>query len=127
VGLLKGACAQVNKDLGLLATRPDAIIAAAAEIRRPADDSLPIDVFPTAVRAPASNMNTNEVIASHRGHGDPSCCCAPTTTSTCRQSSNDTFPTATHIAATEAAVRHLNPGARELHNALAARLLSGGR
>src|ERR1700685_2021293 len=65
LGLLKGACAQVNKDLGLLAPdKADAIIAAANEIadgRR--DDQFPIDVFQTG-SGTSSNMNANEVIAS---------------------------------------------------------------
>src|ERR1700754_287665 len=49
LGLLKGACAQVNKDLGLLAPeKADAIIAAAGEIADGLhDDQFPIDVFQT--------------------------------------------------------------------------------
>src|SRR6195256_649347 len=65
LGLLKGACAQVNKDLGLLpAEKADAIIAAADEIADGLhDDQFPIDVFQTG-SGTSSNMNTNEVIAS---------------------------------------------------------------
>ncbi len=65
LGLLKGACAQVNKDLGLLdAEKADAIIAAAAEIADGKhDDQFPIDVFQTG-SGTSSNMNANEVIAS---------------------------------------------------------------
>ena len=64
LGLLKGACAQVNKDLGLLAPeKADAIIAAAGEIADGLhDDQFPIDVFQTG-SGTSSNMNTNEVIA----------------------------------------------------------------
>ena len=64
LGLLKGACAQVNKDLGLLAPeKADAIIAAAAEIADGLhDDQFPIDVFQTG-SGTSSNMNANEVIA----------------------------------------------------------------
>src|ERR1700710_2457016 len=64
LGLLKGACAQVNKDLGLLAPeKADAIIAAAAEIADGRhDDQFPIDVFQTG-SGTSSNMNANEVIA----------------------------------------------------------------
>ncbi len=67
LGLLKAACAQVNKDLGLLAAeKADAIIAAAAEIADGKhDDQFPIDVFQTG-SGTSSNMNTNEVIAEHR-------------------------------------------------------------
>ena len=65
LGLLKGACAQVNKDLGLLAAdKADAIIAAAAEIADGKhDEQFPIDVFQTG-SGTSSNMNTNEVISS---------------------------------------------------------------
>ena len=120
LGLLKGACAQVNKDLGLLdAEKADAIIAAAAEIADGQhDDQFPIDVFQTG-SGTSSNMNTNEVIAS--------ICAAngvtvhPNDHVNMSQSSNDTFPTATHIAATEAAVRHLIPAMETLHESLTAK------
>ena len=120
LGLLKGACAQVNKDLGLLdADKADAIIAAAAEIADGQhDDQFPIDVFQTG-SGTSSNMNTNEVIAS--------ICAAngvtvhPNDHVNMSQSSNDTFPTATHIAATEAAVRHLIPAMETLHESLTAK------
>ena len=120
LGLLKGACAQVNKDLGLLdAEKADAIITAAAEIADGQhDDQFPIDVFQTG-SGTSSNMNTNEVIAS--------ICAAngvtvhPNDHVNMSQSSNDTFPTATHIAATEAAVRHLIPALETLHESLTAK------
>ena len=120
LGLLKGACAQVNKDLGLLsAEKADAIIAAAAEIADGRhDDQFPIDVFQTG-SGTSSNMNANEVIAS--------ICAAngltvhPNDDVNMSQSSNDTFPTATHIAATEAAVRQLVPALEVLHESLAAK------
>src|SRR6201996_6029793 len=72
LGLLKGACAQVNKDLGLLAPdKADAIIAAATEIADGQhDDQFPIDVFQTG-SGTRSNMNTNEVIANLAGDGAP--------------------------------------------------------
>lgn len=118
MGLLKAACAQVNKDLGLLdAEKADAIIAAAGEIADGLhDDQFPIDVFQTG-SGTSSNMNANEVIAS--------VCAAngvtvhPNDHVNMSQSSNDTFPTATHIAATEAAVRHLIPALEILHESLA--------
>ncbi len=120
LGLLKGACAQVNKDLGLLAAdKADAIIAAAAEIadgRR--DDQFPIDVFQTG-SGTSSNMNANEVIASIAAANGVNV--HPNDDVNMSQSSNDTFPTATHIAATEAAVRHLIPALELLHASLAAK------
>ena len=120
MGLLKAACAKVNRDLGLLdAQKADAIVAAATEIADGKhDDQFPIDVFQTG-SGTSSNMNTNEVIASiAKANGVD---VHPNDDVNMSQSSNDTFPTATHIAATEAAVRHLIPALEELHNALSAK------
>src|ERR1700739_3265174 len=118
LGLLKAACAQVNKDLGLLAAdKADAIIAAAAEIADGKhDEQFPIDVFQTG-SGTSSNMNTNEVISSIAGANGVTV--HPNDDVNMSQSSNDTSPTATHIAATEAAVRHLIPALEVLHEALA--------
>ena len=120
LGLLKGACAQVNKDLGLLSSeKADAIIAAAGEIADGLhDDQFPIDVFQTG-SGTSSNMNANEVIASIAASFDPPVTVHPNDDVNMSQSSNDTFPTATHIAATEAAVRHLIPSLELLHESLA--------
>ena len=110
----RGACAQVNKDLGLLsAEKADAIIAAAAEIADGKhDDQFPIDVFQTG-SGTSSNMNANEVIAS--------ICARDGVTVHLNDDVNmsrapDTFPTATHIAATRAAVRQSDPGPRVLQS-----------
>ncbi len=118
LGLLKGACAQVNKDLGLLdPDKADAIIAAAGEIADGLhDDQFPIDVFQTG-SGTSSNMNANEVIASIAARNGVEV--HPNDHVNMSQSSNDTFPTATHIAATEAAVRHLIPALEVLHESLA--------
>src|ERR1700735_4249811 len=118
LGLLKGACAQVNKDLGLLAPeKADAIIAAAGEIADGLhDDQFPIDGFQNGSRA-SSNMNANEVIASIAAANGV--IVHPNDDVNMSQSSNDTFPTATHIAATAAAVRPLIPALQGLHGALA--------
>ncbi|WJY67722.1 class II fumarate hydratase [Corynebacterium auris] len=118
LGLLKAACAQVNKDLGNLdAAKADAIIAAAKEIADGKhDDQFPIDVFQTG-SGTSSNMNTNEVIASiAKSNGVE---VHPNDDVNMGQSSNDTFPTATHVAATEAAVADLIPGLKVLHESLA--------
>jgi fumarate hydratase class II len=118
MGLLKAACAQVNKDLGLLpAEQADAIIAAANEIADGKhDDQFPIDVFQTG-SGTSSNMNANEVIASIAGNNGVKV--HPNDHVNMSQSSNDTFPTATHLAATEAAVTSLIPALEHLHDALA--------
>src|ERR1700742_4881718 len=120
LGLLKGACAQVNKDLGLLAPeKADAIIAAAAEIADGKhDDQFPIDVFQTG-SGTSSNMNTNEEIPSIAARNGVKV--HPNDDVNMSQSSNDTFPTATHIAATEAAVRHLIQVLEVLHDSLASK------
>jgi len=117
MGLLKAACAQVNKDLGLLdSTKADAIIAAANEIADGRhDDQFPIDVFQTG-SGTSSNMNANEVIASLAAKSGVTV--HPNDDVNMSQSSNDTFPTATHVAATEAAVKDLVPALDHLRLAL---------
>ncbi len=122
MGLLKAACAQVNKDLGLLdGALADAVIAAASEIAEGKhDDQFPIDVFQTG-SGTSSNMNANEVIASiAQANGVE---VHPNDHVNMSQSSNDTFPTATHVAATEAAVTSLVPALKHLHAALAAKAI----
>ncbi|NDK89104.1 class II fumarate hydratase [Gordonia desulfuricans] len=117
MGLLKAACAQVNADLGLLdAQKAEAIIAAATEIADGKhDDQFPIDVFQTG-SGTSSNMNANEVIASiAKARGVE---VHPNDHVNMSQSSNDTFPTATHVAATEAVVTDLIPALDHLRLAL---------
>ncbi|AGP31209.1 class II fumarate hydratase [Corynebacterium terpenotabidum] len=118
MGLLKAACAQVNKDSGALdATKADAIIAAGKAIAEGTyDDEFPIDVFQTG-SGTSSNMNTNEVIASLAKQNGVDI--HPNDDVNMGQSSNDTFPTATHVAATEAAVTDLIPALAQLHTSLA--------
>ena len=120
MALLKAACAQVNKDLNLLpAEKADAIIAAAGEIAEGLhDDHFPIDVFQTG-SGTSSNMNANEVIASICDRNGVKV--HPNDDVNMSQSSNDTFPTSTHIAATEAAVRQLIPALEVLHASLASK------
>jgi fumarate hydratase class II len=118
MGLLKAACAQVNLDLGLLdPVKAEAIINAAKEIADGQhDDQFPIDVFQTG-SGTSSNMNANEVIASIAAqHGVE---VHPNDDVNKSQSSNDTFPTATHVAATEAAATDLIPALQHLQKALA--------
>ncbi|MFE3444492.1 class II fumarate hydratase [Nocardia sp. NPDC059180] len=117
LGLLKAACAKVNRDLGLLdAKKADAIIAAATEIAEGRhDDQFPIDVFQTG-SGTSSNMNANEVIASIAKAGGVEV--HPNDDVNMSQSSNDTFPTATHLAATEAVIADLVPALDHLRLAL---------
>ncbi|RAV31558.1 class II fumarate hydratase [Corynebacterium heidelbergense] len=117
MGLLKAACATVNMERGLLSEdKGNAIIAAAKEIAENKHDAeFPIDVFQTG-SGTSSNMNTNEVIASLAKNNGVEV--HPNDDVNMGQSSNDTFPTATHVAATEAAVKDLIPGLKELHTSL---------
>ena len=117
LGLLKAACAQVNKDLGNLdAEKADAIIAAAKEIADGKhNEQFPIEVVQTG-SGTSSNMNTNEVIASiAKANGVE---VHPNDHVNMGQSSNDTFPTATHVAATEAAASDLIPALKVLQESL---------
>ncbi|WP_433591703.1 class II fumarate hydratase [Nocardia sp. CA-145437] len=117
LGLLKAACAAVNRDLGLLdKAKADAIIAAANEVADGRhDDQFPIDVFQTG-SGTSSNMNANEVIASIAARDGVTV--HPNDDVNMSQSSNDTFPTATHLAATEAVVKELIPALDHLRLAL---------
>ncbi|MFC9436843.1 class II fumarate hydratase [Nocardia sp. NPDC057030] len=117
LGLLKAACAKVNRDLGLLdPAKADAIIAAANEIAEGKHDAqFPIDVFQTG-SGTSSNMNANEVIASiAKANGVT---VHPNDDVNMSQSSNDTFPTAVHLAATEAVITDLVPALDHLRLAL---------
>ena len=117
MGLLKVACAEVNKASGALDTeKADAIIAAGQAVAEGKHDAeFPIDVFQTG-SGTSSNMNTNEVIASLAHNAGTEV--HPNDHVNMGQSSNDTFPTATHIAATEAAVNDLIPALEVLHASL---------
>lgn len=82
------------------------------------DDQFPVDVFQTG-SGTSSNMNTNEVIAHLANRalgGDPAV--HPNDHVNAGQSSNDVFPSAIHIAATEAVSHALLPGLEHLAEAL---------
>jgi len=119
-GILKGAAAQVNMDLGVLESKTgNAIVAAAKEV---ADGKL-MDHFPLVVwqtgSGTQSNMNANEVIANRAiemlggALGDKSV--HPNDHVNKGQSSNDTFPTVMHIAAVMEIKDRLVPGMKKLH------------
>jgi fumarate hydratase class II len=109
LGLLKGAAARVNERLGVLdAEVAQAIAKAADEVADGQhDEHFPIDVFQTG-SGTSSNMNANEVIATlaTRALDKP---VHPNDHVNASQSSNDTFPTTIHVAATEAVVRDVIP------------------
>jgi fumarate hydratase class II len=114
LGLLKAAAARVNGELGVLdADLARAIEAAANEVAEGAhDEHFPIDVFQTG-SGTSSNMNANEVIATlaTRSLGRD---VHPNDHVNASQSSNDTFPTTIHVAATEAVVRDVIPALEHL-------------
>ncbi|GLZ55187.1 class II fumarate hydratase [Actinomycetospora sp. NBRC 106378] len=118
LGLVKGACARVNKDLGVLdAGIADAVAAAADEVASGAHDGeFPIDVFQTG-SGTSSNMNANEVIATLASRASGSKV-HPNDHVNASQSSNDVFPTTIHLAATEAVVRDTVPGLDHLASVL---------
>jgi fumarate hydratase class II len=118
LGLLKAAAARANRTLGVLdPDTAEAIAAAAEEVAAgDHDDQFPIDVFQTG-SGTSSNMNANEVIAtlaSRRLGRDVH----PNDAVNASQSSNDTFPTTIHIAATEAVVRDVLPALTHLAEAI---------
>ena len=125
-GIIKRSAALTNKDLGILDARlADAIAEAAQDvIDGKLDREFPLVVWQTG-SGTQSNMNANEVIAGRanellggagRGGKSP---VHPNDHVNRGQSSNDTFPTAMHVAAAEQAVRQLVPALEHLHAALA--------
>jgi fumarate hydratase, class II len=118
LALIKAAAARTNKELGVLdAEVADAIHDAARQVADGRHDGeFPIDVFQTG-SGTSSNMNANEVIASLAGSalGRP---VHPNDQVNASQSSNDTFPTSIHVAATAAVTHDLLPALDHLATAL---------
>ncbi|KQU48225.1 fumarate hydratase [Sphingomonas sp. Leaf339] len=126
LAIVKQACARVNRDHGLDAGKADAIESAAAEIvAGTLDDQFPLVIWQTG-SGTQSNMNVNEVIAGRanevlagkRGGKVP---IHPNDDVNRGQSSNDSFPTALHVAAALAVTRVLYPALDRLHAALDAK------
>jgi len=124
LGIVKLAAAQTNRELGLLdQRRTRAIVRAAHEvIDGKLDDHFPLVVWQTG-SGTQTNMNLNEVIANRAnellggklGAKQP---VHPNDHVNMSQSSNDSFPTAMHIAAAMRIVADLIPALSELHRAL---------
>lgn len=124
LGIIKRAAAEVNMDLGKLDRKlGDAIVNAAQEvIEGKLDDHFPLVVWQTG-SGTQSNMNANEVISNRAiemlggemGSKKP---VHPNDHVNMSQSSNDTYPTAMHIAAAEEVVHRLVPALQTLRNAL---------
>ena len=128
LGVIKQACAEVNKSAGKLPVEmADAIVQEASEVVEGRhDDHFPLVVWQTG-SGTQSNMNANEVISNRAieilggviGSKDP---VHPNDHCNMGQSSNDTFPTAMHVAAAMTARDVLLPGLRKLHAALDAKV-----
>ncbi len=126
LGLLKKACALVNQDLGKLPADKAKLIAAACDevIEGKLDEHFPLRVWQTG-SGTQTNMNANEVISNRAieiaggvlGSKKP---IHPNDDVNMSQSSNDTFPTAMHIAAAEQ-MNKLIPRVREVKSAIDAK------
>jgi fumarate hydratase, class II len=124
LGIVKRAAAETNRDLGKLdAKLTDAIVQAANEvIEGKLDDHFPLVVWQTG-SGTQSNMNANEVISNRAieilggemGSKKP---VHPNDHVNMSQSSNDTYPTAMHVACAEEVVHRLIPALQQLGNAL---------
>ena len=127
MAILKKAAAVVNQRLGKLSDeKADLVVRAADEVIAGEHwDEFPLYVWQTG-SGTQTNMNVNEVISNRaielaggeRGSKKP---VHPNDDVNMSQSSNDTFPTAMHIAAAEEVVRELVPSVRRLRDALAAK------
>ncbi len=124
LGIVKRAAAEVNMHLGRLDPKiGDAIVAAATEVMEgKLDAHFPLSVWQTG-SGTQSNMNANEVISNRaiemlggeKGSKKP---VHPNDHVNMSQSSNDTYPTAMHIACAEEIIHRLIPALQELRNAL---------
>jgi fumarate hydratase class II len=124
LGIVKRAAALVNMDLGELDRKTGETIAAAAQevIEGKLDHHFPLVVWQTG-SGTQSNMNANEVISNRAiemlggemGSKKP---VHPNDHVNRSQSSNDTYPTAMHIACAEEIVHRLIPALQKLRNAL---------
>jgi fumarate hydratase, class II len=114
---VKAEAARVNAELGLLDSDRAERIAAAAEAVAAGehDDHFPIDVFQTG-SGTNTNTNVNEVVSTLAGEG-----VHPNDHVNMGQSSNDTFPTAVHLAALDAASNDLLPALDALAGSLEAK------
>jgi fumarate hydratase class II len=123
--ILKKAAALTNAQLGVLDNAKAELIAKVCDeiLEGKLNDEFPLVVWQTG-SGTQSNMNVNEVIAN-RGHvlnggnlQDAKKVLHPNDDVNKSQSSNDTFPTAMHIAAYKAVVEYLIPRVKKLRNAL---------
>ncbi|MGA8846425.1 MAG: class II fumarate hydratase [Nocardioides sp.] len=119
LGQVKAAAAVINGELGVLTTEQSAAILVAAQSVASGDhdEHFPVDVFQTG-SGTSSNMNVNEVIATLAAQSEDHVEVHPNDHVNASQSSNDTFPTAMHVAITLAVVEDLTPALRTLATSL---------
>lgn len=117
---VKAAAARVNADLGVVTPERATAIAeaAAAVVAGDHDDEFPLDVFQTG-SGTSTNMNMNEVLASLAGLAGTEV--HPNDHVNASQSSNDTFPTAIHVAAALSVRDDLLPALETLERSLTAK------
>ncbi|MCH2547759.1 MAG: class II fumarate hydratase [Alphaproteobacteria bacterium] len=127
LGVLKAAAAKVNMQLGLMdESVGNAVVKAATEVmENTLDDHFPLVVWQTG-SGTQTNMNANEVIANRAieilgGEMGSKSPVHPNDHVNMGQSSNDTFPTAMHIAAVEEIHHRLLPAMKKLRDALEAK------
>ena len=123
-GILKQAAAKTNVSLKQIDSKVGELIIQASQevIDGELDDHFPLRIWQTG-SGTQSNMNSNEVIANRaieiaKGELGSKYPVHPNDHVNRAQSSNDTFPTAMHIASAEAFVHDLLPSVRALRNAL---------
>jgi fumarate hydratase class II len=128
MAILKKAAALVNHDLGKLPDEETRLVVAAADevLAGRLDDHFPLFVWQTG-SGTQTNMNVNEVISNRAielagGKKGSKAPIHPNDHVNMSQSSNDTFPTAMHIAAAEEIVHRLVPSVRALRDALAVKV-----
>src|SRR5579859_5543613 len=124
LGIVKRAAAETNMALGRLDKKiGEAVVAAAQEVMEgKLNDHFPLVVWQTG-SGTQSNMNANEVVSNRAieilggemGSKKP---VHPNDHVNMSQSSNDTYPTAMHVACAEEIVHRLLPALRKLHKAL---------
>jgi fumarate hydratase, class II len=114
---IKASAAVVNAEVGVVDKDvADAIVAAADRVAAGEyDDHFPIDVFQTG-SGTSTNMNVNEVLATLASRGGTDV--HPNDHVNASQSSNDTFPSAIHVAATAGVVQDLLPALEHLAGSL---------
>ena len=126
-GILKKACALVNQELGTLSAEKVRLIVQAADevIAGKLNDQFPLRIWQTG-SGTQTNMNVNEVISNRAielaggemGSKNP---VHPNDDVNMSQSSNDTFPTAMHIAAADRVKNALIPAVKNVRDAIAAK------